>query len=46
MTLEYGEVNEPPFPGNAPHRGFALAFPALGLSFYRMPIFDLISKLA
>jgi hypothetical protein len=41
MTLEYGEADEPPFPGNAPHRGFALAFPALGLSFYRMTVSEI-----
>jgi hypothetical protein len=41
MTLEYGEVDEPPFPGNAPHRGFALAFPALGLSYYRMTVSEI-----
>jgi hypothetical protein len=41
MTLEYGEADEPPFPGNASHRGFALAFPALGLSFYRMTVSEI-----
>jgi hypothetical protein len=41
MTVEYGETNEPPFPGNAPHRGFALTFPALGLSYYRMTVSEI-----
>lgn len=38
LLLEYGEATDSPLPDNGPHRGVALAFPALGLSYYRMAV--------
>lgn len=35
LIVEYGEVKDPPTPDTLSHRGFALAFPALGVSYYR-----------
>ena len=41
MVLEYGEADESPTPDRAFHRGFAIAFPALGLSYYRFPVSEI-----
>lgn len=41
MVLEYGEANDPPTATALNHRGLAIAFPALGLSYYRMPVSEM-----
>ena len=41
LSLEYGELNDPPIADAPSHRGFALAFPALGVSYYRMPVSEI-----
>lgn len=38
MIVEYGEPSEPLALDQPSHRGFALAFPALGISYFRMPV--------
>lgn len=38
LILEYGESRDAPEPDRPSHRGFALAFPALGLSYYRLTL--------
>ena len=43
VIVEYGEANDPPTPTNLPHRGFAIAFPALGVSYYRMTVSEIAS---
>jgi hypothetical protein len=41
VIVEYGEGDDPPLPTNLPHRAFALAFPALGLSYYHMTVSEI-----
>jgi hypothetical protein len=41
MIVEYGKPKEPPAFDSRPHRGFSIAFPALGVSYYRMGISDI-----
>src|SRR5262249_39397618 len=41
MILEYGGPKTAPLPDSASHRGIALAFPALGLSYYRVTAAEL-----
>ena len=43
MVIEYGEATEPPVSGGVSHRGFALAFPALGIGYYRLPVSEIAS---
>ncbi len=43
MIVEYGEAKEPPVPDGVSHRGFALAFPALGIGYYRLPVSEIAS---
>jgi len=41
LIVEYGDLNDPPVPDMPAHRGFALAFPALGVSYYRMTVSEI-----
>lgn len=41
MIVEYGKATDPPASGSPSHRGFALAFPGLGLSYYRMTVSEI-----
>lgn len=41
VSVEYGELNDPPIADAPSHRGVAFAFPALGLSYYRMPVSEI-----
>lgn len=41
MVLEYGEAKDPPTPDKLFHRGVAIAFPALGLSYYRLTVSEI-----
>jgi hypothetical protein len=41
MIAEYGEVTDAPVPDQPFHRGVAIAFPALGLSYYRTTVSEI-----
>src|SRR5262249_19087024 len=40
-VLEYGKRTEPPVPDHGTSNGFAVAFPALGFSYYRMTVSEI-----
>jgi hypothetical protein len=46
LLVEYGEATDAPASDTAGHRGLAVAFPALGLSYYRLPVSEIQSVAA